>query len=62
MEEQIEMFTPQSKFLTFYPDYWEDLEKLKEILNNKLSKTVKIKKYQKLMIIFMQDLVQKKSL
>ena len=31
-------------FNSFIPDYWEDLEKLKEILNNKLSKAVKIKK------------------
>ena len=34
-------------FNSFIPDYWEDLEKLKEILNNKLSKAVKIKKISK---------------
>ena len=34
-------------FNSFIPDYWEDLEKLKEILNNKLSKSVKIKKISK---------------
>lgn len=31
-------------FNSFIPDYWEDLEKLKEILNNKLSKAVQIKR------------------
>ena len=34
-------------FNSFIPDYWEDLEKLKEILNNKLSRAVKIKKISK---------------